>query len=89
MTIRSSADLSGGFDLLFRTVVFSTPADTPFVTIVPSTNVGRIPIGALYDVVGITIIVINNILDMLDAERFASKGTGVNDKSNTKEHKFS
>ncbi|EAW31430.1 hypothetical protein GP2143_07769 [marine gamma proteobacterium HTCC2143] len=89
MTIRSSADLSGGFDLLFRTVVFSTPADTPFVTIVPSTNVGRIPIGALYDVVGITIIVINNILDMLDAERFASKGTGVNDKSNTKEYKFS
>lgn len=89
MTIRSSADLSGGFDLLFRTVVFSTLADTPFVTIVPSTNVGRITIGALYDVVGITIIVINNILDMLDAERFASKGTCVNDKSNTKEHKFS
>ncbi len=66
MTIRSSADLSGGFDLLFRAVVFSTLADTPFVTIVPSADVGCIPIGALYDVVGITMIVIDNILDMLD-----------------------
>ena len=89
MTIRSSADLSGGFDLLFRAVVFSTLADTPFVTIVPSADDGCISIGTLYDVVGITMIVIDNILDMLDCERFTSKGTCVNDKSNTKEYKFS
>ena len=89
MTIKSSADLSGGFDLLFRAVVFSTLADTPFVTIVPSADVGCISIGTLYDVVGLTMIVIDNILDMLDCERFTSKGTCVNDKSNTKEYKFS